>query len=280
MIAGTFSAMGTTVSVTAEGADGIEATREWFEEVESVCSRFRPGSELSRINTSHDVTHELSPILAAILRAGEDAHRRTGGLVDVGVGDEVIRWGYDRTFDDVTDLPARPSARSQRPAWRVEGRRLRRSQGVRLDVGGVAKGWAADRAVAMGLGSIVSAGGDVASAHPDCRIEVEGPSGETIATVELGVGALATSSRARRRWRVAGAEAHHLIDPRIGAPADTPVQSATVIARTATLAEAGAKAVLILGVDGLAWASRQEWIDGAIVVWTDGAVYATSGVAA
>ncbi len=70
-----------------------------------------------------------------------------------------------------------------------------------------------------------------------------------------------------------GREAHHIIDPRTMRPAITPVVSASVIAETAAEAEAGAKAVLIMGTDGLKWADSQEWITQAIVVWHDGNVY-------
>jgi thiamine biosynthesis lipoprotein len=72
--------------------------------------------------------------------------------------------------------------------------------------------------------------------------------------------------------------AHHLIDPRTGRPADTPILSATVVAGTATEAEAGAKAVLLLGEDGLSWAADQAWIEAALAVWHDGSVFGTKGL--
>ena len=73
-----------------------------------------------------------------------------------------------------------------------------------------------------------------------------------------------------------GREAHHIIDPRTMRPAITPVVSASVITETAAEAEAGAKAVLILGADGLKWADSQPWIRQAVVVWHDGSVYGNS----
>jgi thiamine biosynthesis lipoprotein ApbE len=60
-------------------------------------------------------------------------------------------------------------------------------------------------------------------------------------------------------------------------PVDTPVISATVLADTAVDAETGAKAVLLLGANGLAWAAEQTWISAAIVIWHDGSVFATPG---
>ena len=124
---------------------------------------------------------------------------------------------------------------------------------------------------------MVSAGGDVRSEHLESVVSIEDPWGDVAARILLGKGGLATSSTTRRRWNVAGAEANHIIDPRRLAPATTPVFSATVTADTAVEAEAGAKAVLLLGEHGLAWAAKQDWIGAALVVWHDGNVYATTG---
>jgi thiamine biosynthesis lipoprotein ApbE len=60
-------------------------------------------------------------------------------------------------------------------------------------------------------------------------------------------------------------------------PVTTPILSATVVADSAADAEGGAKAVLLHGVDGLAWAEDTGWIESAVVVWHDGSVYATPG---
>jgi thiamine biosynthesis lipoprotein len=152
---------------------------------------------------------------------------------------------------------------------------LTRQPGTSIDLGGIAKGWACDRAIELGLARIVSAGGDVRSSSEDALVDVIDPWGDTVVVVPLGNGALATSSVTRRRWRVGNEDAHHLIDPRTLAPARTPVFSATVVAATATEAETGAKAVLLQGTEGLTWAQRQPWILGALVVWHDGSAYAT-----
>lgn len=72
-------------------------------------------------------------------------------------------------------------------------------------------------------------------------------------------------------------DAHHIIDPRRMEPAVSPIFSATVSARTAVAAEAGAKAVLLHGETGLVWAQEQDWITAALVVWHDGNVFATTG---
>jgi FAD:protein FMN transferase len=271
-----FRAMGTEVVAMAPAAAGLDAVRARFERVEACCSRFRPESELSRANAGAMGTVGVSPLLAEALAAAAAVRALTGGLVDAGVGQAVRAWGYDRTFAEVGDLAAAPAAPPGEPAWEVAGRTLRRAPGTLLDLGGVAKGWACDWAVEGGQALVVSAGGDVRSADGRTEVEVLGIGGAVAARLHLGVGALATSSTLRRRWRVGGEVAHHLIDPRTMAPARSPVVSATAVAATALEAEAGAKALLLLGEDGLAWAEGQAWLRGALVVWHDGSVFATT----
>lgn len=271
-------AMGTEVVVSASGAGGLDRTRALFEQVEACCSRFRPESELSRVNAAPEEAVRVSPLLAGALEAASRARSLTGGLVDAAVGGAVRAWGYDRTFPEVVELPAAPAASPEAPLWEIRETVLRRPPGTLLDLGGIVKGWTCDRAVEGGLAAVVSAGGDVRSADERTRVEVLGIGGAVAARLHLGVGALATSSSLRRRWRAGGRWAHHLIDPRSMAPAVSPVLSASAVAETAAAAEAGAKAVLLLGEDGLAWADRQPWLRGALAVWHDGSVFATTGI--
>jgi thiamine biosynthesis lipoprotein len=272
-----FRSMGTEVVAVASGAAGLDAVRARFERVEACCSRFRPESELSRANADPAAAVRVSPLLAEVLSAAAAVRSLTGGLVDAGVGRAVQAWGYDRTFSEVSGLDAAPTALPGRSAWEVEGRTLRRAPGTLLDLGGVAKGWTCDRAVEGGHAVVVSAGGDVRSADARTEVEVLGIGDAVAARLHLGVGALATSSTLRRRWQAGGEVAHHLIDPRTMTPARSPVVSATAVAATALEAEAGAKALLLLGEDGLAWAEGQPWMRGALVVWHDGSVFATTG---
>lgn len=277
MIYSSFRAMGTAVEVWGDRSDQEWAVRDLFEEVEAVCSRFRPDSELSLINADASVTHPLSPLLAEVVEAAERARSDTDGLVDIGVGAAVAGWGYDRTFAEVADLDHGPGARSV-PNWQLKGRTLVKSIDTRIDLGGIAKGWTCDRAVERGLCRVASAGGDMRSSHPETTASVLDPWGNLVAKVRVGRGALATSSVGKRRWRVEGREVSHLMDPRSMTPVETPVVSATVVAATAVEAEAGAKAVLLLGEEGLAWADDQAWISAALAVWHDGSVFATTGL--
>lgn len=273
-----FEAMGTWIEArTGSGVDA-QPVRLLFDAVEDMCSRFKASSELSRLNRAPGNTFEVSPDLAAVLSAAGDLRDRTDGLVDAAVGARVIDWGYGPTFADVAEVVPFPTQSWEGASWRLEDHTIHRDPGIRFDLGGIAKGWTADRAVESGLADVVSAGGDVRSRDAATTVDVVDPWGETAVRLALGVGGLATSSISRRRWMSANGPVHHIIDPRTGDPAVTPTLSATVISATAAEAEAGAKAVLILGAAGLAWAARQAWIRSAVVVWNDGNVYATPGV--
>jgi thiamine biosynthesis lipoprotein len=274
-----FRAMGTTIDVTAATVSAIAETRRLFRLVEDACSRFLPSSELSAMNASPDEIVTLSPLMVRVMTAAVQARTLTDGLVDAGIGDAVRSWGYDGTFETIVDRPgSEPPVPGRRAAWRLEEATLVRDAGVCIDLGGIAKGWTSDLAVDEGPASIVSAGGDVRSAARDARVEIVDPWGDVAATVHVGVGALATSSVARRRWRIGERGANHLIDPRTMEPTQSPILQASAITATALEAEAAAKAILLLGAEGLAWADRQPWIRAALVVWHDGNVYATSGL--
>ena len=277
MIQLTFNAMGTGVEAWCPDEASAAGLRDWFEEVEATGSRFRPDSELSRVNRAPGSEVVISQLFADVMHAADRARRLTGGLVDVGVGAAVAGWGYDRTFEMVQGLDQAPST-IPAPQWELRNRNLRRTAHTRFDLGGIAKGWSCDRAVELGLASVVSAGGDIRSIDPETTVSVIDPWGARAVRIRLGQGGLATSSTARRRWKAGTREVSHVIDPRSMKPVSTPIVSATVVAASAADAEAGAKSVLLHGEDGLAWAAERDWIEAAVVVWHDGSVYATPGI--
>ncbi len=272
-----FRAMGTEIEAwTQPGDDGNDLV-EWFNTVESECSRFRPESALSDLNADGRTRSPVGGILADVMTAAQRVKDMTAGLVDAGAGAAVSAWGYTRSFDDRLGL-AGPPARIERGEWSVEPGWVEKDEGVKFDLGGVAKGWTCDRAIESGLAIVVSAGGDIRSAHPETTVPIIDPWGQEATKLSLGFGALATSSRTRRTWKVAGAEVSHIIDPRTMAPTASPILSASVVADTALEAEAGAKSVLLLGETGLTWADETPWISSAVVVWADGSVYGTHDV--
>jgi thiamine biosynthesis lipoprotein len=154
---------------------------------------------------------------------------------------------------------------------------------VRLDFGGIAKGWAADQAVrrlAVHGPALVNAGGDIAVSGPrqsgdgwligiDAPLGLELPADTQLELIALRTGGVATSGRDYRRWQQNGAWQHHIIDPRSGVPADTDVLAATVIAPTAGDAEVAAKVVLLLGSSaGLDWLDARPALAALLVLET------------
>jgi len=246
-----FRAMGTTIEllVEAEGAAAeLAAAAAEFERLEQIMSRFRPSSELSRLNREG----ELDPAsldLVDVVGLALDARAQTGGRFDPTVHDALVASGYDRTFTEVPQDGPATSAAACGGSVEIEGRRIRLASGVRLDLGGIGKGYAAERAadlLAPAGPCLVSAGGDVAVRGTPATgvwpVAVEGG-----LTLGLERGGLATSGRDRRRWRRGGQELHHLIDPSAGRPAASDVVRVTAVSEDAISAEVLAKALFFGG---------------------------------
>ena len=102
-------------------------------------------------------------------------------------------------------------------AVRFSGSRIELGPNVRIDLGGIGKGYAAARAAQLlspAGPALVNAGGDIAVVGGSWPVGVQTADGDL--TLQLSSGALATSGRDRRRWRRNGRELHHLIDPKTG----------------------------------------------------------------
>jgi FAD:protein FMN transferase len=245
-----FRAMGTHIELLVRGAvtpERAAAVEDEFERLEQSMSRFRADSELSCLNREGRIV--ASRPLLEVVTAAVEARERTGGLFDPTVHDALVAAGYDRSFED---LDGRVAAYGERRACggeiRLDGRRITLARGVRLDLGGIAKGYAADRAcdvLSEDGPCVVNAGGDVVARGGAWPVGVETATGSI--TLLLDDGAVATSGSDRRRWAVAGRPAHHLIDPRTGRPAESDLLRVSVVARSAIDAEVLAKAAFLGG---------------------------------
>ena len=259
----------------------LDQVPDWFETWEQHLSRFRPDSELSQVNLGSG-EQLISTVLARVIRAGLLAERQSNGLVSPLMLNALEAAGYDRNF---ADLPVEISAPVDPPIWNTnwnlqldfDNHTLILPPGARLDLGGIAKGWAADRA-AQRLGklapALVDAGGDIAASAPQADgspwpVGVADPLDPEaqLDLVMLWRGGVATSGRDYRRWRKDGRWQHHIIDPRTGLPAQTDVLSVTAVAPSARMAETAAKTALILGsLDGLRWLDERPELAGLIVL--------------
>lgn len=251
--------MGTTATITlVDGAPHLldDAVAE-LRRLDGMWSRFRPSSELCRLNARRSMV--VSPETVQLIAAALDGWWSTSGLFDPSVLDALEAAGYDRSFEalggQVVGRPGIPSPGCADVSVDVDTNRVSLPPGVRLDLGGVAKGFAADRVAASVMaagaaGVAVSVGGDVRvmGLAPDGEdswpIAVERPDGTAGPTLEV-TGGIVTSSLHRRRWSTSAGAAHHLIDPRTGRPSTATRVQVTVIAPSASTAEILATALLL-----------------------------------
>jgi thiamine biosynthesis lipoprotein len=261
-------AMGTTAHlVLGDAPAGLDA---WafaeIERLEQCWTRFRPDSELAALHEQSGDWVEVSTAMLLALTCARDLHRYTDGLFDPTVLDALERAGYDRTFEEVRDDDReRGDAPVGAPgfAWveiDVDAARVRVPRGIRIDLGGIGKGLAADL-VTRGLmdrgarSALVSLGGDMRARGeaPDgaWRVPVEDPCDPTRTAFvhPVAEAALVSSTRRIRTWKHAGREVHHIIDPRTGDSAHTRVVAVVAEALDAWWAEGVAKAIVIAGVD-------------------------------
>lgn len=234
--------------------------------VELAASRFRPDSELRRLGVRRGRPTRVSDVLSELLHAALTAARATSGAVDPTLGDALAALGYDRSYPEVTEAaPRRDGIRVVRrpaPGWqRIELDAAHRVVSVpadiRLDLGATAKAWAADRcarvvADQLGIGVLVSLGGDIATAGagPDggWRVLVRDQPDDPAALVALpSGGALATSSTRARQWQREGRELHHILDPATCLPVEPVWRSVTVAAGTCLEANTWSTAAVVRG---------------------------------
>jgi len=295
--------MGTTYSVRLGGAraDQLEqarsAVREALDDVDRATSTYREDSELGQIeHAAVGVPVHLSPIVFDVLDVAERVGRETGGAFDVTVGPLVSLWGFGAQAGEGTPDAAEVAAAKARVGW--SHLRLDREAhtltllrpDLRLDAGGVAKGYAVDHAsealTALGLRDhLVEVGGEVrvagrsADGHP-WRVGIEQPRedgsravGETLSLTD---GCAATSGDYRNFRETDEGRVSHIVDPRTGRPVPSRVATVTVVRPTCAEADALATALTVLGPEaGIALADARGWevrmglhADGDLVVRT------------
>ena len=256
--------MGTTISMLlpeSQAEVGAQIVRDLFAEWEQVLSRFIPESELSRLNAQAGAEVGVSDLLYSVLATALTAARATEGVYDPAMLDQLMKIGYDRTFDSIPAtsfdpiIPGEPGGR-----WRgIKVNHIYRTVmlpvGIKLDFGGIAKGMAVDAALEClrqhGISpAMVNAGGDLAVLGlppTDDRWLIAVPGRERFWSLPLHHGDVATSGIAHRHWRQGNTLRHHLLDPRTGLPAQSDLWSVTVVADRCEQAEVAAKVAFILG---------------------------------
>ena len=243
-----FEALGTSCSLFAAGQSRARLVEGefWVRRVGARLTRFAVDSELSRLNACAGHWMEISDELGSVLKFALTAYETSGGLVNAAVLPSMLAIGYTRPLADGPAIAALDGIGALPPlpdVLEVSHDKARVASGSGVDLGGVAKGWMADRLHEfLGPNSVANLGGDLMAIGPGPRGEgwPVGVAGTTLMLRDQGA---ATSSVRRRRW----GGLHHVIDPRTGLPARTGLEEVSVVAASGFDAEVIAKTALLLG---------------------------------
>ena len=290
-----FRAMGSDAHVIVVGGpDGLaELAHRRIDELEQRWSRFVETSEVNELVRHAGTPLAVSPETVQLVERAIDAWRLTGGSFDPTVLGDVIRAGYDRSFDE---LPSRPPGRGEQASSPVAPTSASAPTACSYrpapasTPAGSARGSPPTSSPTRSPPRAPPASASTWAATSACRasrprgdawtVAVEHPwATEPIVNLGLHDGAVATSTTLRRRWEVDGEARHHLIDPGTGRPSDTDLTLATVVAGQAWVAEVLAKAVLLRGLPhpfDLVGGTGAE----ALAVDTEGRVHVTPGFTA
>jgi thiamine biosynthesis lipoprotein len=266
-----FRAMNSDILLAASGSDitliknGFLSARELINLSEQRFTRFSESSELAQLNRSAGVWFQASAEMFQLIEQAYQLAIETDGLFNPAILPALKQAGYDRSMDEIRNSPPRmePILVVEKHDFRqiqldLAAKSILLPQGMQVDLGGIAKGWIAERAAhqlaKVSSACAVNAGGDMflinlPQGEIGWEIGLENPlkPDQDLAVLHVMPGAVATSSIAKRIWKHNGQLQHHLIDPRSGQPAVTEWLSTTVWAEQATQAEVYAKALLIAG---------------------------------
>ncbi len=282
------------------GAETVEmaerfrrAASNWLEAFEARCSRFRPTSELSRINANAGVDWvEVDPQIEALLQLCDQCHFVTEGAFDATSLPLSLLWDWKRQHDSLPSA-AEISRAQESVGWKRVQRRpgavFLPEKGMMLDFGGVGKEFAVDcvkhLAIGMGIAQImVDLGGDIAVQGDSPEgggwyVGIEDPAkqDECFCGIRLrGGAAVATSGDYRRCFEYGGRTYGHILDCRTGWPVANGTRSATVIAPRCIAAGLFSTSAMILGgAQAIAMLERTIGVQGCL--WCDGQLYETRG---
>jgi thiamine biosynthesis lipoprotein len=283
--------MGTELRVTVWSTDdvGAEAAVRMvfseFDRLDAMMSVWKDGSDILRLNAAAgERAVPVSPETREVLRIAHQISEQTGGTFDVTFAALSGLWKFDYQDKD-NSIPDRKEIDRRLPLVNYRdvvvddtaGTAMLRRKGMRVNLGGIGKGYAVDRAVDIlrrrGLHDfMIQAGGDmyVAGMRGDrpWRLGIRdprGPADRVFAALDLRDGTFSTSGDYERFFMKNGVRYHHIIDLRVGEPARL-CRSVTLVTERAVVADALAKGVFILGPDeGMALIERTPGVQGVIV---------------
>jgi thiamine biosynthesis lipoprotein len=287
--------VGITVSSDSDrqAEEAIDRAMKEIRELERLLSFWTEDSEIAAINREAGAKPvKVSPVTLDIIERSVSISEKTGGAFDPTIGPLMRLWDFKER--------KRPGEEEiQRTLGLVDYREMKTDKaqstaflgrkGMSFDTGGIAKGYAADRAVeALKAGGIraglVSIAGDIRAfgLKPDgepWRIGIRDPRGqrsEIIATLELTDEAVSTSGDYERFFMEDGVRYHHLLDPRTGQPARG-CRSVTVIAKEAVLTDGLSTGVFVMGPEKGMGLLEEMGLEG-VIVDEEGGIHVTGGL--
>jgi thiamine biosynthesis lipoprotein len=295
--------MGSAVNLSAWTTDepvtleAFEKVFHEFDRLDRLMSVWKEGSDVLRLNAAAGKQAvAISPDVRDVLLAAQKVSEWTEGKFDVTFGVLSGLWKFDHDLDG--NIPPRADVLARLPLIdyqqlvvdETKSTAFLKKKGMRVHLGGIGKGYAVDRAAAILRGRgfndfMIQSGGDlyVAGTRGDraWRAGIQdprGPEGNSFAAMDLTDAAFTTSGDYERFFMKDGRRYHHIIDPDTGEPSQGS-RSVTIIAKTATLADALDTGIFILGPEkGMALIERLNGVEGVIVTSSNN-VMVSSGLA-
>ena len=292
---------GTQVDVTIYGADDAKARRavvlvmREFQRLHDMLHAWKP-SELSALNNAiaHGKSKRVTPELEMLLKDAARVSAQSGGLFNPAIGGLIQIWGFQAddfkaVLPDEKKVAALVKANPRMSDLVFNGDVVRsRNRYVKIDLGGYAKGYALDRAVAIlkqqGIhNALINIGGNVMAmgthGSRDWRVGIQHPRKPgPIATLELHDGeAIGTSGDYQRYFELNGKRYCHIIDPRSGHPVQG-VEAVTILTHgehAGLLSDASSKPLFVSGVHGWIAAAREMHLEDALLIDAQGVVHLT-----
>lgn len=291
-------AMDTYMTLTAYGDKGEEAVDQAAEEIKRLDKALSTGdanSQVSKLNANGGGS--LTEDTQYLLKKSMELYDSTGGLFDIAIYPVMEAWGFptqDYKVPDKNELEDLLSlADVSKIQYNEEEAAVKFEQeGMKIDFGGIAKGYTSSRIMKiyedLGVTSgLVNLGGNVQALGSKTdgskwKVGIQDPEGKEdyIGTLSIKDQAVITSGGYERYFEEAGKTYHHIIDPRTGYPAESGLLSVTIVSSDGTLADGLSTSLFIMGKDEAIdyWRDHSEEFDG-ILETEDGSLYVTEGIA-
>lgn len=286
----TFFAMDTVMQATVYGdAELLKKAEQIVLSLEKKLSVTDSDSEIYKLN--HGITALVSDETADIVSRSLDICKKTGGALDISVYPLVSAWGFT-TGNYRVPSPEELAEITGRVGYdkiSVTGNEIALPDGMMIDLGAVAKGYAADMIIDCfreggAESAVISLGGNVQTigTKPDgsmWRVAIASPDGDGYAcVVSVSDSAVVTSGGYERYFETDGERYIHIIDPKTGYPVSNNIASVSVIGKSGFLCDALSTAIFVCGIEGLG--NIQNEIDGfdVIIITKDGKFFITEGI--